>query len=125
MEKSEELCTVPLLKGPRSGPVPSALVPAWIRRRRLELIPWVPDKEGARTIVPFDYCGLYNKLKVQLIGGFDPAIRNPYWQKLDFGFRASLWGESLLCSPAPADALPRSTCPPRTARPTTGTSCST
>jgi len=29
---------------------------------------------------------------------YDPEILNPYWQKLDFGFRAHMWGEQLLCS---------------------------
>ena len=28
-------------------------------------------------------------------GGFDPGLANPYWQKLDFGFRAWLWGEEI------------------------------
>ncbi len=100
LEKGEALCVAPLLRGPKNAPVPSAIVPAWLKGRRLELIPWVPEKEGTRSIVPFDFCGIYNKLKVQLIGGFDTAIPNPYWQKLDFGFRCFLWGESILCAPS-------------------------
>ena len=29
------------------------------------------------------------------LGGFDYTIQNPYWQNLDLGFRAYLWGESI------------------------------
>ena len=38
----------------------------------------------------------YSKARFQLCGGFDPWMRTPYWQKLDFGLRASLWGETIL-----------------------------
>jgi hypothetical protein len=100
VEKSDLMCTVPQLRAQKGGPIPSVLVPAWIKGRKLELIPWVPDKEGMRSIFPFDFCGIYNKLKFQLHGGFDRAIRNPYWQKLDFGFRVFLWGETILANPA-------------------------
>ncbi len=33
--------------------------------------------------------------KFVLTGGFDAGIPNPYWQKLDFGFRSWLWGEEI------------------------------
>ena len=29
------------------------------------------------------------------LGGFDYTIQNPYWQNLDFGVRAHLWGEKI------------------------------
>ena len=55
-----------------------------------------PRKEGERVLFPFDYCGLYNRLKFAQTGGYDSLIVNPYWQKLDFGLRCFLWGERLL-----------------------------
>ena len=35
-----------------------------------------------------------------LSGGYDGGIANPYWQKLDFGFRSWLWGEEIRLSQA-------------------------
>jgi len=92
------LCTVPLLKNQRGETLPSLQIPALIHSR-LKLLPWEPLREGMKTILPFDYCGIYDRERFLKLGGFDPAIPNPYWQKLDFGFRAFLWGEKIQCDP--------------------------
>ena len=55
----------------------------------------IPRGEAEVTLFPFDYCGLYNTQRFLRTGGFDPSIANPYWQKLDFGFRCFLWGERI------------------------------
>jgi len=54
-----------------------------------------PAKDGTRSLFPFDYCGIYSRERFVLTGGFDGGIVNPYWQKLDFGFRSWLWGEEI------------------------------
>jgi len=89
------LCVVPALRNPGGEEVPGIQVPAVIRGR-LQVIPWPPKHGGMRSLFPFDYCGLYNRARFQLTGGFDTWMRTPYWQKLDFGLRASLWGETIL-----------------------------
>jgi hypothetical protein len=39
--------------------------------------------------------GIYDRQRFIRLGGFDTSIRNPYWQLMDFGFRACLWGEEI------------------------------
>jgi hypothetical protein len=94
----ELLCLVPKLKGPRGEVLPSILVPAMIKGS-LKVLSWKPVQEGMRSLYPFDYCGLYSRRRFQQLGGFDPWMANPYWQKMDFGFRAGLWGETIAWQP--------------------------
>ncbi len=92
------LCSVPLLMNHKSETIPSIQIPALIKGK-LRLIPREPTEEGMDTILPFDFCGIYSKAKYRLIGGFNRLISNSYWQKLDFGFRAFLWGERIVFNP--------------------------
>jgi hypothetical protein len=95
LEKSGVLCTVPVARTTRKEPIPTWQAPLW-KKRRFALAWHVPRLEGERILYPFDYCGMYNRLKFSQTGGYDAAISNPYWQKLDFGLRCFLWGERLL-----------------------------
>ena len=94
----ELLCQVPRLKSPKGEVLPSILVPAMIKGS-LKVLPWKPAQEGMRSLYPFDYCGLYSRRRFQQLGGYDPWMTNPYWQKMDFGFRAGLWGETIAWQP--------------------------
>ena len=94
MEKSGVVCTVPVSRNAQLEPIPSWQSPV-LKRRRLSLSYRTPRRDGEPTLVPFDYCGIYNREKFAQSGGFDSRIANPYWQKLDFGFRCFLWGESV------------------------------
>jgi hypothetical protein len=94
LEKSAVVCAVPSARNVRGETIPSWQSPFW-KRRRLALSFRVPRKDGEATLFPFDFCGVYNREKFRQLGGYDPAIANPYWQKLDFGFRSFLWGEKL------------------------------
>ncbi|MBN2353430.1 MAG: hypothetical protein JXD23_12720 [Spirochaetales bacterium] len=88
------LCTLPVLKNPRQETIPSLHVPGFAGAS-LKLVPWNPLYDGMRSAFAFDYSGIYHKEKFRFSGGYDGALRSPYWQKADFGFRASLWGEEL------------------------------
>jgi hypothetical protein len=92
--RGDLLCQVPRLKNPRGEVLPSILIPAMIKGR-LKILPWKPAQEGTRSLLPFDYCGLYSRQRYLRLGGYDPWMSNPYWQKMDFGFRAGLWGETI------------------------------
>ena len=92
LEKAPVLCTVPTARNARREIIPTWQSPLG-RRRRLTPAFHAPRKSGERTLYPFDFCGIYHREKFAQSGGFDPAIRSPYWQKLDFGFRSILWGE--------------------------------
>ena len=92
---SDTLCTTPLLLSKKMETVPSVQVPGFLNNE-LKVANWFPKEENAPTIFPFDYTGIYNKEKYLISGGFDYTLTNPYWQKLDFGFRSYMWGESII-----------------------------
>lgn len=99
LAEQDYLCLAPFLSSSRGEAVPSATAPA-LHRANLKVLPLAPAKDGAKTLYPFDYCGIYSKERFIQSGGFDEEIPSPYWQKLDFGFRAWLWGEELRLSQA-------------------------
>lgn len=88
------LCQAPALFARSGEQVPTGVSPAF-NRSSLKLLSLPPARDGARTLFPFDYAGIYSREKFVLSGGFDAGIPNPYWQKLDFGFRSWLWGEEI------------------------------
>ena len=91
------LCTVPWFLNNRGELLPTLQVPAF-HKKRLKIFPISPSRDEAPSLFPYDYSGIYSKKRYVLLGGYDHQIGNPYWQKLDFGFRAHLWGESIVCS---------------------------
>ena len=91
------LCLAPWLQAGKGEPLPCSISPA-LHRSSLKLLPLPPARDGARTLYPMDYSGIYSRERFILTSGFDGTIRNPYWQKLDFGFRAWLWGEEIRLS---------------------------
>jgi hypothetical protein len=94
LSKSTALCTVPSVRNAHHELIPTWQAPLW-KHRRFTLSFHAPRRAGERCLYPFDYCGVYNREKYAQSGGYDAAIRNPYWQKLDFGLRCVLWGERL------------------------------
>ncbi len=95
-ETMDSMCVVPILKTKKLETVPSIMVPGFMKRE-LKVLNWLPEKNGMFTIFPFDYCGLYDREKFLLVGGYDYTFKNSYWQKLDFGFRSYMWGEKIEC----------------------------
>lgn len=94
--KQSAICSIPVLMNSRKESIPIRLAPLF-SNRKLEVVPLGAVKNGTPTLYPFDYCGIYNRKKFLLSEGYDPAISSAYWQKLDFGMRAFLWGEDVLC----------------------------
>ena len=99
VETRNALCALPVLKNRRMETIPSVMVPGFISRR-MKIVPWNPLYDGMKSVFPFDYAGIYSKEKYRFSGGFDAAIRSPYWQKCDFGLRNFLWGEECLVNTA-------------------------
>jgi len=91
------LCIVPVLLNLKHETLPSIQAPAFFRNL-LKVLPLAPQSDSMKTLFPFDYCGIYNRERFFQCGGFDSRIKSPYWQKMDFGFRAQLWGEKILAS---------------------------
>ncbi|OHE64963.1 MAG: hypothetical protein A2Z99_13775 [Treponema sp. GWB1_62_6] len=93
------LCVVPIIENGKYETLPTLKVPAFYRGT-IRTIPFAPRVENAPTLYPFDAVGLYDMERFQRLGGFDPTIRSLYWQLMDFGFRARLWGETIRCTRA-------------------------
>lgn len=100
ISERENLCTVPLLQNNKNETIPSCFAPAFKKGGGIEVIPLNAVRKDMAAIYPFDYCGIYDSEKFLLTGGFDPAIINPFWQKMDFGFRSHMWGEKILANTA-------------------------
>lgn len=94
----DSVCTVPVIKTERNETVPSIVAPAFYRSL-LRTVPTQPGAEGAPSICVYADTGVFRKERYENLGGYDPAIRNPYWQRLDFGFRAYLWGDRIRAMP--------------------------
>ena len=88
------LCLAPALFARGGEQVPAAASPAF-NRSSLKILSLAPTRDGMKSLFPFDYAGIYSRERFVLSGGFDSRLTNPYWQKLDFGFRAWLWGEEI------------------------------
>jgi hypothetical protein len=98
LSEHEVLCTVPVLQNARAEVIPSIQAPAFYRKL-LRIVPLQPVKDSMLSLFPADYCGIYHKKLFSLTGGYDYGLTNPFWQKMDFGFRSHMWGERIeLCS---------------------------
>jgi hypothetical protein len=98
-------CTVPVIQTPRLETLPTLTAPAlyrprlpWKSREAVKSLRFPPLTEAQPSLYPFDGVGLYDRERFIRLGGFDRAIRNPYWQLMDLGFRAHLWGEEIRCT---------------------------
>jgi hypothetical protein len=87
-------CLVPTLGDAAGSIVPSIGNPAQ-SGAAFRIVPLQPRKDGEKSLYPFDACGIYSRERFTLLGGYDWTIGNPYWQKIDFGMRAWLWGETI------------------------------
>jgi len=88
------LCTVPTVQNSRFETLPTLIAPAFYRGT-VKTLPFAPAREGAPSLYPFDGVGIYDRERFIRLGGFDATIPSPYWQLMDFGFRAHLWGEDV------------------------------
>jgi hypothetical protein len=90
----KRLCTVPGILNASFETHPTLIAPA-LYRRNVRTLLFSPRREGLPSLYPFDGVGIYDRERFIRLGGFDGEITNPYWQLMDFGFRACLWGEEI------------------------------
>ena len=93
----KRLCTIPVIINSHYEPLPTLRVPV-TRKRKIRTAIMEPHIEGQLSLFPFDGIGIYDKKRFVELGGFDTTLKNTYWQLLDFGFRAYLWGEEIALS---------------------------
>lgn len=58
----------------------------------IDPISFLPKEKVSATLYPFLGLGMYERALFQRLRGFDEAIESDYWQILDFGLRAWLYG---------------------------------
>ena len=88
------LCTVPAVQTSRFENLPTLISPFY-EHGKLRTLPSVPERERQLSLYPRDWIGIYDRRRFLRLGGYDNAIAAPYWQLMDFGFRARLWGEEI------------------------------
>jgi len=93
----KRLCTVPVIINSRYETLPTLAAPM-THRKKMHTVFFEPHTEGHLTLYPFDGIGIYDRQRFIRTGGFDITLKNTYWQFMDFGFRAFLWGEEIALS---------------------------
>jgi hypothetical protein len=88
------LCTIPVIQNTRFQILPTLTAPD-IDRQTVQNLFFMPLREGTSSLYPFDGVGVYDRDRFVKLGGFDCGLSNVYWQLMDFGFRAHLWGETI------------------------------
>ena len=88
------LCTVPMIQDSRHVTISTVIAPV-MRQKKIQTRRLDPLSEGLPSLYPFDGVGIYDRERFIKLGGFDGTIKNPFWQLMDFGFRAYLWGEEI------------------------------
>ncbi len=99
VDELDSVCVVPLIKNERNETIPSVHAPAFYRTL-FRTVPTLPGSEGELSLYPYAGTAVFDTERFDRLGGFDPVIRNPYWQQLDFGVRAYLWGEQIRVLPS-------------------------
>jgi len=63
-----------------------------LREGVIDPIAFLPRESVSTTLYPFLGIGMYERALFQRLRGFDEEIESDYWQILDFGLRAWLYG---------------------------------
>jgi len=95
--KFMRLCTVPVIQNSRHDTIPTVIAPV-LRQKKIQTRFLNPSSEGLPSLYPFDGVGIYDRDRFIQLGGFDGTLKNSFWQLMDFGFRAYLWGEEISLS---------------------------
>ncbi|MDR2551783.1 MAG: hypothetical protein LBD31_01255 [Treponema sp.] len=90
----KRLCTIPVVQNSRFETLHTLTVPVFYQGS-VRALPEAPERENQRSLFPYDWLGFYDRERFIRLGGFDRDILHPHWQLMDFGFRASLWGEEI------------------------------
>ncbi len=92
--RTNVLAVVPCRVDRQGRETPSVLVPG-LQKDRLKILALPADQENVDTLFAPDYVALYHRERFLHTGGYDSELGNSFWQKVDWGLRSHLWGESL------------------------------
>jgi len=90
----KRLCTVPFILNSNYEILPT-LTALVTYKKKIRTFLTEPRDDGDIALYPFDGIGIYDRQRFINSGGFDTSLKHSYWQLLDFGFRANLWGEEI------------------------------
>lgn len=101
LEERNNLCTTPQFYNANGIALPSLSLPVFPPNDIFRVIrsSW-QNKEELKTFISLDYCGVYNRSRFLNLGGYDTTILSEYWQKVEFGMRAAMWGEKIALHPS-------------------------
>jgi hypothetical protein len=94
----QSLCVVPILQNHRNETIPSIQAPAFMEGFSGSF-PWLLPRTEPSPL-PVRFLRAVQQGTVHPDGRFRPPLGNPYWQKMDFGFRSFMWGERIVCNTA-------------------------
>ncbi|MCF7940987.1 MAG: hypothetical protein K9M84_05205 [Spirochaetia bacterium] len=89
------LCAVPILTDSSAHILPSLSAPVSYTDRQLRTAAFLPGQDGAKTLYPTDYAGIYDMQQLNGINGFDTTFEEGYWQLCDLGFTTWLRGRTI------------------------------
>lgn len=92
LTKDGIFCVVPRLMDSHKNAIYCQFLPE-IEKNKFVVESSTSVGDGVPTLYPFNNIALYNREKFIQLGGYDYSIQTPYWQSLDLGLRAWLWGE--------------------------------
>lgn len=81
----------PILSNRLGERIPVVQAPM-LRDGMIDPISFLPTGSTVPTLYPFLGVGLYERALFQRLRGFDELVESEYWQQLDFGLRAWLYG---------------------------------
>lgn len=97
LQEDRILCVAPTLRSERGEVMPTLVSPSF-HRSGLRVLTLPPQRDGMRTLYPFDFVAVYNLRLFSALGGYSWEIPSRFWQLMDFGFRSHMWGEQILGS---------------------------
>jgi len=93
LQQADAVAVVPESRDRQGRVLPTVTVPG-MEKGLLKILALGAEVESVETLYPIDYTALYDRERFLRTGGYD-AVLAPFWQKLDWGLRSRLWGESL------------------------------
>lgn len=91
--ESHPVVITPLIFNRNKELIPSVRAPK-LNGEEAEPLSFMPSRGTDMNLYPFLGIGIYNRAVFQRLRGFDEEITGAYWQVMDFGTRAWLYGYS-------------------------------
>lgn len=99
LHRSDKPAAITPVLSNRLGELIPVIQAPMLRDGMVDPVSFLPGSAILPTLYPFLGMGLYERALFQRLRGFDEAVESEYWQVLDFGLRAWLYGYPILNSP--------------------------